>query len=183
VAQEIQRGEGQENMKVKVEALREEGVDEFFEVFEKVMRTTCGFYSKKVINYFLGRIYTKESFLKRLQEKVQVVFLGLIGGRISGFLVADSPYGGVAFCRWLGVLKEHQKKGVGKELVDEWIKWAKKNRCHRVQAASVLPAVRFYEKCGLKKEELTKKGYFGIDQYRIGKVVGEVDETSFTSLG
>jgi GNAT superfamily N-acetyltransferase len=167
-------------MKIAIEILRKERIDEFFEVFEKVMKTACEFYSKRVINYFLGRLYTKESFLIRIQDGTLVVFLGMIDQKTVGFLVADVPYGGVAFCRWLGVLKEYQKKGVGKRLVEEWVKWAKKNRCHRVLAASVTAAVGFYEKCGLKKEGLTNKGYFGVDQYRVGRVIGKIDEESFT---
>jgi len=95
---------------------------------------------------------------------------------IIGFLVYDMAYGGVLLCRWLGVLEECRKQGVGKMLAEQAVLEAKALGCHKVELAGQLTARKFYEKCGFKLEGMREKSYFGQDQYLFGKVIGELEE-------
>ena len=161
------------SMEIKIDKLQIKDLDEFWEVFSQVMRKDFPGYTKAVVDYFLNKIYTKYNFSHWLNVNWKSIFTAKFDNKIIGFAVLDKPYGGVCFCRWLGVLTEFRNKGVGKELIEKWINYAKDYGCHKIEVSSQPEASVFYKKVGLKLEGKRKLSYFGIDQYIFGKVIGE----------
>jgi ribosomal protein S18 acetylase RimI-like enzyme len=164
-------------MQFQVEKLKQEEIPQFFEVFRQVMWDGYN-YPPKIKEHFLNKIYSRENFHYWLDQGYKSILvskkLDLL--KICGFLVYDQPYGGVLLARWLGVLKEYRKKGLGRQLINFFIKEAKTLGCHKIELAVQQNARDFYLKCGLKEEGFRKKSYFGQNQYIFGKVIGELDE-------
>lgn len=162
-------------MEVLVEKIQTKDLDNFWPVFSMVLSEGFPGYSKKVIDYFLQRIYTKVNFDYWLRYNYKIILVAKIENQLVGFMVIE-PYGGVCFTRWLGVLKEHRRKGVGRELINKWLELARQLGCHKVEIASQPEAKKFYEACGLVLEGKRSLSYFGIDQFIFGKVIGRPSE-------
>lgn len=150
------------------------------EVFKDVLTTEFPEYSANVIKYLLEKMYNQVNFNYWLANNLKIVLIAKTNNNIVGFAVIDEPYGGVSFCRWLGIKKEDQKQGIGKILIKKWLELAKTQGCHKVEIASQPEAKGFYEKIGLKLEGIRKLSYFGIDQFIYGKVIGEPDDKIMT---
>lgn len=164
-------------MNIKTEKLNLQELDLFWQVFEKVLSQDFPGYSQKVVDYFLEKLYNKASFNHWLNSGLKTVLIAKTeSGKVVGFAVLDKPYGGVCFCRWLGVLKEYRKQGAGKKLIQAFLNYAKRSGCHKLELASQPKAKEFYEKCNLNLEGTRKLSYFGIDQYIFGKVIGKPDD-------
>ena len=160
---------------INIEKLKIEELANFHQVFSQVLKE--GFcYTPQVIDYFINKAYTLANFQYWLNYSHKGIIVAKNNpGQILGYLVYDAPYGGVLFCRWLGVVKEFRKQGIASKLFDEFINIAKISSCHKVEVASQIPAKGFYARYGLIQEGFRTKSYFGIDQYIFGKVVGEVN--------
>lgn len=158
-------------MDATIEVLTVSGLDQFLNLFASVLRTEFPGYTPKVVKFFLEKIYTKNAFYYWLTNTLKTVFVAKSQEELVGFAVIDEPYGGVSFCRWLGILAHYQKKGIGTKLVNEWFKLADTQKCHKVEVAGQLVAKAFYEKMKLDLEGARKSSYFGIDQYLFGKVL------------
>lgn len=167
-------------MEVKIEKLQKEDLDKFWEVFVQVLKKDFPGYTKAVTDYFINKIYTKTVFNHWLSTGWKIGLLAKSGRRISGFSVLDKPYGGVCFCRWLGVLPEFRKKGIGRGLIRNFISYAKNYGCHKVEIASQFGSKEFYEKCGLILEGKRICSYFGIDQFIFGKQIGRPKDEVMT---
>lgn len=167
-------------MAVKIEKLQVQELDSFWPVFSQVLESGFPGYTKAVIDYFLTKVYTRKAFHYWLSTGWKIVLLAKSGNRIIGFAVLDKPYGGVCFCRWLGVIKDFRNKGAGKKLIEAWINYAKNYGCHKVEIASQPGAKEFYKKCQLKLEGKRQLSYFGIDQFIFGKVIGKPDDLVMT---
>ena len=123
-------------MEIKVEKLKREDLDEFWQAFSQVMKKDFPGYSKTVVGYFLTKMYSKHNFDYWLKTGWKIVLIAnaknakkyaknaKTGTKVVGFAVLDKPYGGVCFCRWLGVLPEFRKNGIGKRLIEAWINYA-----------------------------------------------------------
>lgn len=170
-------------MEIKIEKLQPRDLDAFWQVFSQVLRSDFPGYTKAVINYFLNRIYTKKAFNYWLLSSWKIVLVAKLEERIVGFAVLDKPYGGVCFCRWLGILKGFRNKGIGKRLIKEWINYATSLGCHKVELASQPEAKDFYKKCNLDLEGKRQMSYFGIDQFIFGKVIGKPKDEAMTRAG
>ena len=143
---------------------------EFWLLFKEVLETEFPGYSPETVRLFLEKLYTEYSFKYYLENNQKTIILARYSKEIIGFAVIDEPYGGVSLLRWLGIKKEYQKKGVGTELIKQWLKVAKEQNAHKGEVAAQPTAKEFYEKAGLELEGHRKKSYFGIDQYLFGKV-------------
>ncbi len=163
-----------------IEELQEDEITPFHNLFAKILKEGFPGYSPNVIDYFLSKIYTPNAFYLWLKDNWKTFLVAKKQSKtkkeIIGFVVIDKPYGGVSFCRWLGVLKNYRKKGIGKKLIKTWINKAKKTDCHKIEVASQPAAKNFYVKCGLELEGRRKLSYFGINQFIFGKVIGEPKE-------
>ena len=151
----------------------------FYPTFEQVLCHEFPGYTSKVIEYLLS-IYTPSSFLYWIQKDLKTVLCVIIAGKVVGFAVIDQPYGGVSLCRWLGITKENQRQGIGKEIINKWEELARAEGCHKMEVASQPEAKGFYEKVGLTLEGKRSRSYFGIDQYIFGKVLSEPHDEVMT---
>jgi GNAT superfamily N-acetyltransferase len=166
---------------VQIDVLSQIEVSRFWPVFQHVLRTQFPGYTPAVTEYLLTKMYTPESFRYWLRNEYKTICSAKQDDQIVGFAIIDAPYGGVSFCRWLGVLEDHQQKGIGTDLVHKWINLAKSQGCHKIEVAGQPEAKQFYEKMGLELEGYRKKSYFGIDQYIFGKVLGQPDDKVMTT--
>jgi len=160
-------------MDIKIEKLQFGDLDEFWQVFSQTISNDFPGYSKPVVEYFLTQVYTKNNFQQWLLTGWKIILLAKQETKIVGFAVLDKAYGGVCFCRWLGVLPEYRKRGIGKELMKEWERLGRECGCHKLEVAGQPTAKEFYQKAGLELEGKRKLSYFGIDQFIFGKVIGE----------
>lgn len=163
-------------MEVKIEKLKPEEVEIFWPVFSQVLKNDFPGYSLAVLDFFLNQVYTSSAFSYWLSQEEKTVLVAKIKEQIVGFAVLDRPYGGVCFCRWLGVLAKFQKQGIGKKLVDSWINYAQDYGCHKIEISSQPQAKDFYHKYGLELEGKRKLSYFGIDLYIFGKILDQPRE-------
>jgi ribosomal protein S18 acetylase RimI-like enzyme len=81
------------------------------------------------------------------------------------------PIGGVGDIHWLLVDKRFQGKGIGRQLVDAYIKDAKKHGAHAIHLYSSEVNTAFYEKLGFEKVGLVRKNYWGSDDYFMNLVM------------
>lgn len=163
-------------MKVIIEKLRKRNLAEFWRVFAVLLRNDFSGYTKRVVNNFLNNTYTQRCFDYWLTTGWKEILVAKRSWKIIGFLVFDKPYGGVCFCRWLGVLPEFRKKNIGKKLIERWIGLSRDYGCHKVELASQSSSRNFYSKAGLKLEGKRRLSYFGIDQYIFGKVIAKPND-------
>lgn len=159
-------------MMINIEFLKQNEVSEFCQVFNKLLIADFPGYSKKVIDFLLNKVYTPQAFAYWLTIGWRPVILAKVNNKIVGFAVMDKPYGGVAFLRWLGVLKEFRHQGVGKHLIQSVVVYAKDYGCHKLEVAAQTQASEFYRKVGLELEGKRRLSYFGIDHFIYGKILG-----------
>ncbi len=155
-------------------------LDLFYPIFSSVLTSEFPGYTSEVVRYLLDRIYTKETLKYWVQRKEKIIFGAYEKDSVVGFAVIDAPYGGVSFCRWLGVLKKYQHKGFGTALIQKWNELALESKAHKMEVAGLPTAKVFYEKMGLNLEGLRKASYFGIDQYLFGKIIGVPNSENMT---
>ncbi|MDH7475866.1 MAG: GNAT family N-acetyltransferase [Microgenomates group bacterium] len=165
---------------VEIYILKENEINNFWPVFAEILSNGFPEYSKKVVDYFLKKIYNRPNFLFWLERKLKSVIVAKFDQQIIGFAIVDEPYGGVSFCRWLGVKTAYQKKGIGTKLIKAWENLAFSQGCHKMEIASRPAAKDFYKKAGLTLEGCRKLSYFGIDQFVFGKIIGQPDDVKMT---
>jgi ribosomal protein S18 acetylase RimI-like enzyme len=84
-------------------------------------------------------------------------------GELVGYLAASPKEFGYRKSKYLevdnmGVIPEYRSKGLGRELMDKAIEWAKENGFQKVYVCSYSEndkAIKFYEKCGYKKIDVS----------------------------
>jgi len=165
---------------MSIKVLLPQNIDQFYPIFSSVLTSEFPGYTSKVVSYLLNRLYTKETLKYWVQRKEKIIFGAYEKDSIIGFAVIDSTYGGVSFCRWLGVLKKYQHKGYGSALIHAWKGYAVRHKAHKIEVAGQSEAKTFYEKMGFDLEGFRKKSYFGIEQLLFGKIIGEPNSENMT---
>ena len=169
-------------MHIEIRAIDQTEVDNFWNLFVAILETQFPGYTKKVLSFMTEKVYTRTAFIYWLSQSMKTVFLVTDSKEPVGFAVIDEPYGGVSFCRWLGLKPEYQRKGIGSQLIKMWIDHATALGCHKVEVAAQPVARDFYKKVGLNEEGIRKSSYFGIDQYVFGKVIGQPSDEVMTRM-
>ena len=155
-------------------------VQEFWPLFNQLLKDDFPGYTDTVVNYLLMKMYPAYAFEYWLKTRQKTIIIAETDVKIVGFAVIDSSYGGVSMCRWLGVSKEYRKKGVGRLIFDKWKDLAVRQGCHKIEVAAQENAKDFYEKIGLTLEGKRLNSYFGIDQYIYGLVIGQPNDQAIT---
>ncbi len=105
----------------------------------------------------LGSQYPKERFDERIHKLVQNVSISLIARNEEGTVVG-ALFGLTDFCYWLyvtdlGVDRDYERQGLGKELMKTAHELAGGEKDIAVYLIANENAVPFYEKCGMKRAD------------------------------
>ena len=106
-----------------------------------------------------------ERFKQRLESKDGIFLLAEETNEIVG-VASGREYAGVCNLNFIGVKKEHRRKGVGSSLLDRFIEVAKERKAHKVwlyTSPSLLPAIKLYIKNGFIPEGFLRKHTRGLD--------------------
>lgn len=160
----------------KIQKLTLKLLDSFFGCFKELVNWFPD-YSENIKDFFISKDYSKNLFKKWI--KTHYLLIATKNNKVVGLLVADKPYGGVSFCRWIGVTAGLRQKGIGKDLIKEWERLAKKDGVHRLDVLGGPYNKEFYLKTGFALESFRQAGYFGIEEIAFGKIIAEPDEKKF----
>ncbi|MDH5782395.1 MAG: GNAT family N-acetyltransferase [Candidatus Bathyarchaeota archaeon] len=108
---------------------------------------------------------SRERFKQRIESKDGIFLLAEEKNKIIG-VALGREYGGVCNLGFLGIKKEHRRKGVGTNLLSRFVKEAKKRKAHKVSlhtSPSLLPAIKLYIKNGFVPEGFLRKHTRGLD--------------------
>lgn len=165
-----------------VTRIRKISQDELSEFTKAVRRGLLGDYpdfSPRVKEFFLREELSLGPLSKAYASQRVTLWGAFIANRIAGYLMALKPYGGVSFLAWLGVLREHQGQGIGTKLLLAHEKWVKSQGVHALHLYSSKDTLPFYKKLGFKDVGLSEKGYFGVSDHLMTKLLQEPNEQLF----
>ena len=105
----------------------------------------------------------KKYFKKILLDKKALVLLAQENGKLIGYLAARQKNLGYRKSKCLeienmGVIPEYRSKGIGTQLMQEGLKWAKSNRFQKAYVSSYFQnkgAIKFYKKNGFLETDLS----------------------------
>ncbi|MFQ6068307.1 MAG: GNAT family N-acetyltransferase [Candidatus Bathyarchaeia archaeon] len=103
------------------------------------------------------------NFIFVAEEKNTVI--GVAVGRIVG-------KSGLARLGWIGVHPSHQRKGTGKALLKEVIKYCRNQGCHKLTLYTLpvlIPALNLYLKLGFVPEAYLRKEWWNVDFIKMSK--------------
>ncbi len=158
----------------KIEKLSLENLDQFLLIFKEVLKTGFPEYSEDLVNFLIEKDYAKNVFEEKLKSNQWFGFLEFIEEKPAAFLLADSLFGGVSYCNWLGVGESYRGRGLARDLLNRWEEEVEKAGGHKL---TLITQGRknhdFYLKMGFKQEGFEEKSWFGLDCWIYGKVIGE----------
>lgn len=95
-----------------------------------------------------------------------------IVGIAFGEVVGES---GLARLGWIGVHPKHQRQGIGKALLNEFVKKCKQKGCHKVTLYTLpvlIPAMNLYLKYGFVPEAYLRKEWWKVDFIKMSLWLG-----------
>jgi ribosomal protein S18 acetylase RimI-like enzyme len=107
----------------------------------------------------------RERFKQRIESKDAIFLLTEEADETMG-VALGREYGGVCNLGFLGVKKEHRRKGVRTNLPDKFVEEARKRKAHKISlhtAPSLLPAIKLYIRNGFIRESFLRKHTRGLD--------------------
>jgi len=114
----------------------------------------------------LRRSETIENFKRFLENKEVIILIVLDNDKIIGLATGIVREDGVGHLGFLGVSTEYRRKGVGSNLLQEYLKEAKKRNAHKVwlfTAPSLQSAIKLYIKTGFVPEGYMRRHSYGLD--------------------
>ncbi len=96
----------------------------------------------------------REGFKQRIESREAILLLAEKANEIIG-VALGREYGGVCNLGFLGVKKEHRRKGVGTTLLNKFVDEARKRNAHKLSlhtAPTLLPAIELYIRNGFIPE-------------------------------
>jgi len=115
---------------------------------------------------WLGRSETLDDYKRSLENKEVVFLIALENDKIIGLASGRVREDGVGNLGFLGVRPKNQRKGVGSDLLQEFLQEAKKRKAHKVwlfTAPTLHHAIRLYAKTGFVQEGYMRRHSFGLD--------------------
>ena len=153
--------------------VRESDLKELGKIYSLTIQNEFPEYTPKTIQYFIKPSYRSIMLAKKIK-------LGAFHqGKIIGYLLANNPFGGVLFVSWIAVLKTYQGKGVGKKLLEKLEQIAKIKGAHSILLSTYKRDTGFYEKQGFENIGYDEKGYFGLGEYHMRKIIQEPKEENY----
>lgn len=167
--------------KVRIEKLRREDIDSFFEFFSKSILTQFPEYSIASKKWLISspQAFSKERMMRGVGEKESLWLLAYVKNHLAGFIYGEKPWGGVCDIYWLVVDSNLQRKGIGRSLLMEFEKIVKKLGAHSIHLRTDPRNLEFYKKAGYDVIGLETKTYLGTDDYVLKKLIQEPKEENF----
>lgn len=171
------------NMKLKVEIkrLKENNLDEFFDLFSRLVKTQFKEYSEKSREYMVtsNRAYSKEKYLDLIKDPFTLLLGAYANNKLVGLLHANIMDGGVSLCIWIMVDPDFQKKGIGQKLLKHWENISLTYGAHSLFLYASKHNISFYEKMRFELSGLHKKAWYGTDDYIFTKLIQEPKEENY----
>lgn len=125
------------------------------------------------------KFWNKTNYKKRLQNKNLLILGAFFHQKLVGLLDLQMPFAGVSEADWLIVHPDHQKKRVGSALIEKCENILLKKGAHLLYLYSPSRNIQFYRKLGFTEVGIFKKGWFGLDDHVLTKLIQEPREENF----
>jgi len=115
---------------------------------------------------FLKRSETFDNYKRFLENKEVIFLIALKNDKIIGLASGRVREDGVGTLGFLGVRPKHRTRGVGSNLLQQFLKEAKKRNAHKVwlfTAPSLYSSIKLYVKTGFVPEGYMRRHSFGLD--------------------
>lgn len=156
--------------------------DKFYKLFQKTLREGYFYgYSRNSIEFILSEDMPKAEVKKLIAEDKRILYLGLDGKKVAGYLLTFKTREGVSFGHWLGVDKNYQRKGVATTLLEKWQETAFAEGAHKLQLWTTKNNLTFYKNRGFTVGGKFPESWFGRDHYLIYKTLRKPNEKLFLS--
>lgn len=106
-----------------------------------------------------------ERFKQGMDSKDGIYLIAVQNEEIIG-LVTGREHGGVGNIGFLGVRKQHRRKGVAATLLNKFVEEAEKRKTHKIwlyTSPQLLPAIKLYINNGFLPEGYLRKHTHGLD--------------------
>ncbi len=152
--------------------LSSQHISRFFTLYKQIATESFEEWSTESKQHWFSVDYSPQAWKEMLQNKYPI-FVASQGKTFVGFSAIESIDYGVAYLGWIGVLKSHQKQGIGDTLMKQTIDWAQKEpKIHKIELETQIQALQpFYEKHGFTLEGIRKKSWQMLDNYMFGKIL------------
>ncbi len=131
-----------------------------YERFEK------GFYPLQAVEFDISN-HSSQHFHDALKQPDRFLYVAeenrVIVGMVTGRIIGES---GLAQIGWFGVLPTHQRKGIGRQLLETVIGHCQGKNCHKITLNTIQvlePAIVLYIKCGFVPEAYLYKEWWGVN--------------------
>lgn len=147
---------------VKLTKLKEEEVLGFRKLLLQIFAESFSTYPPKAQEY--NQNYWDEKRLKEyVFRKNRLLLLAKDGRKFIGYLIGKYYSSGKSSILWLGVLKSHQRLGIGSCLVGVWGKWARAKGVRTLRASTAnFENEKFYTKLGFTKLPAFERNDWGM---------------------
>lgn len=146
--------------------------EEFFELYKAIAESDFNKWSREAKDRWYSVDYSLEYWKDLLTEGELPIFVAFNNVTMLGYVMLEGINFGVGYLGWIGVLKEFQGKGIGKQLIAAIEKWARENGIHKLELETQEPELQaFYEKQGFVLEGIRKNSWQHLDNYMFGKVL------------
>lgn len=149
-------------------------IDSFYVAFAILMREGYGQFPQELREFFLTHDYLKENFANWLTRNIRKILISVeADGRVSGFLIGDHTYGGVAFVSWIGVIPEFRNQGIASQLMKLYEMYVRSKSAHLIELYTYEAMKQFYEKRGFTEIGRREHGFYGQLNLIMNKEIGE----------
>lgn len=145
---------------MEIRLIETSDAENFVKFYDKLIRETQ--YLLPTVEESAKTVEQQENSIKKYGENKHV-FVAIENGQIVGFMgTSRTPMSKVKHIASfaIGVLDEHQRKGIASKLMKSTEKWLKDNGVSRVEMTVVSenkPAISCYERNGYKREGTREK--------------------------
>jgi len=134
------------------------------------------YYPRKALEFDLSRL-VPERYAKGIQERNEFYFVAEDDGKIVGvatgaILRGNEKEGGLVLLGGISVHPSHQRKGIGRALLNHVVEYSKEQKCHKITLYTLpvlIPALNLYLKLGFVPEVYLQKEWWGVDFIKMSK--------------
>ena len=148
---------------------RDDDVQCFIECYKKIWKSLRGIlpdeYVKEVIAD-TGQPELADRIRAGIADPERVILVAEEGGKIVGLAQGRTNRGGYSWLGFMGVSPDNRRKGVGRGLLNEFIRISRQRKCTKVSldtAPCLKPAIKLYTEMGFIPEGYMRNHMHGLD--------------------